>query len=263
MGRLTLTLLLAFGVPVASFALPVLNTGQGSLLDYQPERHVLHMNKWKFLEVADWSDKASLDSIETSDLGVLVCSEVEGIKDLACGQGSSPIGERKSVALGKAAGLSIALWLNTSAVIFSGTLIVREADQYVLYWFRRDMSLEDLNHDGRYAVVSHDALIYKAWEFFGLDRDPSVWWNDIFVFDGVLRKVDERYPNYYRALLTTYRDDQETIRLFDVAKYAAENKMKFADPVGWEDRLKSEKTNDLQILDVAIKAVEMILKKGE
>jgi hypothetical protein len=259
---ITLMLLLTCQIPMPAYASQLFPKTPESLLDYQPEKHIIDKAQRKILDAANWNDKESLDSIEDDNLENLVCTEVQGIRELACGSKTfRAIGERKTLLLDKGGDYSIALWLNTSAAIFSGALIVKEADDYSLYWFRRNMSLQDLDHDGSFAIVTSEALIYKAAEIFGQDRDPSIWWEDVFVFDKVLHKADQRYPAFYGRVLAGYKNAEDTIRQFDALKYASDNKGKFADPDGWEKWLIKSKGDYLEVLATAIKAVEVILKK--
>lgn len=257
---LFLLALFAWSHPTHVSAAAALQKTPESLLDYQPEKYVIDKIRWKFIDEANWNDKASLDRIKYSDLEDLVCTEVETIRILACGSDVHPaILEIKAVRVGKRSEHAIALWLPTSAVSSTGALIVKEADSYSLYYLRRRMRLEDLNHDGWFAVIACESLIYKAWDFFGLDRDPSVWWEDIFIFDGVLQKANQQYPEFYVQVMAVYRERQEIIRRFDAIKYMSESKGGYTN--GDEKWLNEKARNYLRILDTAIKAVEMILEK--
>jgi hypothetical protein len=259
---LILLALLVWGHPTPASAAPAFQTTPESLLNYQPEKYVLSKTRWRFLDEANWNDKTSLDRIEDSDLEDLVCAEVETIRTLACNSEFHPaIQERKTVRVGKRSEHGIALWHPTSAVSSTGALIVKEADNYSLYYFRRRMMLEDLDQEGGLAIVTYESLIYKAWDFFGTNRDPSVWWKDIFIFDGVLQKANQKYPEFYVDVIAGYRERQEIIRRFDAMEYASVEKRKYADPGRWEKGLIESKRKYLQRLDIAIKAVEMILEK--
>jgi hypothetical protein len=145
--------------------------------------------------------------------------------------------------------------------MYSGAIIVKEPKGYSLYWFRRDMDIEDLDNNGNLEIVTRMPLIYKAWEFLGQGDDPSIWWQDVFTFQGTLLKSDQRHPTFYRKVAAHYKSAEQKIRRFDAIEYAARNKNKYAAPQDRERMLLKEKEDYLKILDTAIKAAEMISEK--
>ena len=203
------------------------------------------------MDDADWHDKTTLDAISEDDLEQILRGQIETFKDRDKRQFPNfrIIGEKKIVDLNHDGTYSIVLWLNDAVVMYFGAAIIKEAHQYSLFYFYRDISLKDLIGDGRLEIVVTDPIIYKAGRFVGSNPMASVYWYDIFVLDRTLQKADSRFPAFYRKTLAEYKKVQENIRNFDFKGYAARKGI-----VGNQSQY-------LQILSTAILATEAILKE--
>jgi hypothetical protein len=230
------------------------------LLNCKPEKFIIAEKDRTLLGEANWHDKAALEAISKDDLeGILrgLIEEFKGRDDP-----SFPIiGEEKIVDLNHDGTYSIVLWLNFAVTMYTGAAIIKEAQQYSLYFFYGDIFLKDLIGDGRSEIVVDVPIIYKPGIFFGSDPMPSVGWFDVFVLDGTLQKADARFPEFYRKTLAEYKKAEEDIRNFDFKGYAARNKRKFANPDLYEKGIVDSQSDYLKILSAAILAAEAILKE--
>lgn len=230
------------------------------LLNRKPQKFIIAEKDRALLAAANWHDKAALEAISKDDLEGILRGLIEEFKDRD--DPSFPIiGEEKIVDLNHDGTYSIVLWLNDSAVIYTGAAIIKEAQQYSLYFFYGDISLKDLVGNGRLEIVVDVPIIYKAGIFFGSNPMSSVGWYDVFVLDGTLQKADSRFPDFYRKTLTEYKKFQENIRKFDFKGYAARNKQKYANPDLYEKGVVDSQAEYLKILSTAILATEAILKE--
>jgi hypothetical protein len=230
------------------------------LLNLKPQKFVIGEKDRALLAVANWRDKTALEAISKNDLEGILRGLIEDFKDR-----DNPnfpiIGQEKIVDLNHDGTYSIVLWLNFAATMYTGAAIIKEAQQYSLYFFYGDISLKDLVGNGRLEIVVYVPIIYKAGIFFGGDPMSSVGWHDVFVLDGTLQKADSRFPEFYRKTLAEYEKFQENIRNFDFKGYAARNKGKYANPDLYEKGIVGNQSEYLKILSMAIRATESILKE--
>jgi hypothetical protein len=157
------------------------------LLNYKPQKSIIGEKSRALLDAANWHDKAALDAISEDDLDGILRGQILTFKDRD--NSNFPIiGAKKIVDLNHDGTYSIVLWLNDAVTMYFGVAIIEEAQQYSLYYFYRDISLEDLVGNGRLEIVVSEPIIYKPGIFFGSDPMPGVGWYDVFVLDGTHQK---------------------------------------------------------------------------
>lgn len=232
-----------------------------NLTNYTPHKYVIGEKYRAVLDSLNWHDGEALNALSNEVLNGILRDNIENLRYREDPDGTFPIiAEKKIAVLEHNGNYSILLWLNDAATIFFGAVIDREGVQYSLYYFGRDMSLEDVDGNGHIEIVVRYPIIYKQGVFFGKDPMVSVWWYDIFVLDGTLQNANARFPEFYRKTLVEYKKIQESIRTFDFKGYVARNKSKYADPDGFAEMTLEDQSKDLQILSTAILAAEAILQ---